>query len=132
MRAPAVVATIALGALSPSLIWAAATIAETAKAGPTAAHPNPVKSSPVGHRLPKSGSHSVATKPPTAVGSGGGQSQALQPRNRTAPSRGRFIPYSSKANAAAGLSGNDLRRHVPAAPMLGGPAKYDAKKGAVL
>jgi hypothetical protein len=131
MRAPAIFAAIALGALNPSIIWAEATVAEAAKSGPTAAHRNSVTLSRVGPRLPNTGSQLGAASS-TAVRGGTGQSPALRPRNRTAPNNVRFTPNSSEDDAAAGLSGSDLRRGVPAAPVLGGPAKYDAKKGAVI
>jgi hypothetical protein len=45
------------------------------------------------------------------------------------PGVGRGAPQPS---AAAGVSGNAVGRHTSSSAVVGGPAKYDAKKGAVI
>jgi len=124
MRAPIVFAVIALGTFNQAIQCAEASTARNSAGGPTAAHQysvahgqgrvNAQKQSSGRPSMQNTASHLGITKSSHAVS-------------------GHRAPYSSKAGAAPGQSANDRGRHVANAPSLvGGPAKYDAKKGAVI
>jgi len=128
MRIPALFALIALGTFSPAARWAAASsTAHGANSGPAATvHQSSAANVPRG----------VAAKDLSSA-----RSPSIR-ASRTVSNRGHFTPRASNTGAALGASGNAVGGHARAAhsiaaqafaaPVLGGRAPYDAKKGAVI
>jgi len=140
MHSRALVALIALSAVCPGLGEAGASGADSAKGAHIAAHQS---SAPTKGRTDASLPKGMIPPMPGSVRSRSGSTAthsgaAAAPRGRTPPSGGHLTPTAAGAGAAArssaavGLPGNDPGRHHPIAAALGGPARYDAKKGAVI
>jgi hypothetical protein len=119
MRAPVVFTVIALGIFIPG---AEASAAQSAKSTSTAAQQNLVA-----RQQGRVNAQNTASRPAakTSAVLGGHAAQ------HSAPSRGRLTPYASNAGATPGSSGNKPHPGF-AAPQIGGPARYDGKRGAVI
>lgn len=157
--APLCVAIVALGMLCPNIDRAESTVAQqtpqkhnlvrpgTQNAAP---HLGTTKSSlgatkswpgvaghaihpPADHPIPRGTTASATLNSvPRTPGVRPAPTAAAQPRSRGSESTGHFTSYYSGAHRVAGISGNDVRRRVPVATAVGGPAQYDAKKSAVI
>jgi hypothetical protein len=118
MRAPAVFAVIALATFIPAVHWAEAGAARTVKSPAVAAQQNSL-AHPKRMIAPTLGS-GRSPQPHTAGQPAARSAAAISDHaaQHLAPSRGHLAPI-------------DLGRRF-AAPQVGGPSRYDAKKGAVI
>ena len=140
MRARFLWAVIVFGTFDPGIQGAAASATPTAKSGSAAAvqksvanHQGRFNAQKVGSgqpRLPHGAPHLNVDQPSPAF-SGHAAQRSTHP-SLTGPNRVHFVPYSPKAGAMPGSHGNPVARHSLGAPLLGGPARYDAKKAAVV
>ncbi len=76
------------------------------------------------HRAPAQSSPASSTR--------GALPLARLPPHSSSAAAGRFTPRSLSPGAAAGLSGNSMGRRAPVTAAIGGPARYDGNKGAVI
>jgi len=140
MRARVLLGVIVFGTFVSGIQGVAASAAPTAKSGSAAAHQKSVANdqgrvntqklgsgqSRLPHRAPR-----LNTNQSSPALSGHAAQRSTRP-SRTERNRGHVAPYSPKAGVALESHVNPVARHGLVAPSLGGPAKYDAKKGAVI
>jgi hypothetical protein len=111
----AFVAVVALGNLAPSVNWA----------GPIVAGP-PKPEHPVVHQgSAAAGAHNRALTPLRHAAGEGVNGRARADSVHAAR-------YALPVNTVARVSGNAASRHAAVASIIGGPARYDAKKGAII
>jgi hypothetical protein len=156
---PSLLVVLALGALTPCVDWAAAIVASGPKSGQQAtAH----RTLPAGRREQQSPQKSklvtahppgqfAASKSSLNVRNSLGRAIAAMPKadsekgNAFAPAHGavselpfaatarHFTPsYNPRGNNSAGVSASAGGRHSSMPVAIGGPAKYDARNGAVI
>jgi hypothetical protein len=82
-------------------------------------------------QTPKIGPASVGTVS-TMAGSVGAPPGTSLTRSQRAPTTVRFAPNFPRPSTPAGVSGDVVGRHSPVSGVVGGPAEYDARKGAVI
>ncbi len=140
MRARVLLAAIVFGTFDPGIQGATASSAPTVKSDSAAAHQNSVVNDQErisaqkfgsGQSRPPHGAPHLIANQSSLADSGHAAQRSTRP-SRTGPNRGHFAPYSPNGGAALGSDVNPVARHGLVAPLLGGPAKYDAKKGAVI
>jgi hypothetical protein len=111
----AFVAVIALGNFAPSVNWARSIVADP-----------PKREQPVAHQgSAAAGAHNRVLTPLRHAAGDGVNGRARADIVHVAR-------YAPTVNVVAKVSGNAVSRHAAVASVIGGPARYDAKKGAAI
>jgi hypothetical protein len=109
------VAVIALGNFAPSVNWAGSIVADP-----------PKREQPVVHQgSAAAGAHNRVLTPPRHAAGDGVNGRARADTVHVAR-------YAPTVNIVAKISGNAVNRHAAVASIIGGPARYDGKKGAAI
>jgi hypothetical protein len=83
-------------------------------------------------RAPNGAAQRASAQSSPAPSTRGVRPLARLPSHGSSAAAGRFTSRSLSPGAAAGLSGNSMGRRAPAMAAIGGPARYDGNKGAVI